>query len=439
MIKSMLSLFRLKTGFAAIVQTMWANVLIMGANLIAGVLTARYLGPQGRGELAALVTTPSLLAVLFNLAIPSALVVYLRADREEQGRLYGAAFAILSILSILTVVCGEAVVGPLLGGNYNPEIVRFAHYALLMAPLGLLQNFLLPGVRAAEDFRAYNRIRYGHPLINVVLIILLGMSGVLTPLTAAIVTLLSGAPLLVWNLHWVIGKYHPTFINIGPPARRLLSYGVRAFGGDLFGSIAGQFDRLILLAIFQPAMLGIYVVAVNLSRVIGMLSSSISTVLLPKIAGIREDQIGSKVEQMAAVCTMLSALAVVVLLIAGPLLLRLLYGMDFVSGALAFRLLVVEASLGGIATVMNQAFLALGKPGTITGLQGISVVLSISLLLLLAPRYGLEGAGSALLIGTSARFILTYMSLGRLLNRKSIRLWLGYREILGFVATGLQR
>jgi O-antigen/teichoic acid export membrane protein len=50
--------------------------------------------------------------------------------------------------------------------------------------------------------------------------------------------------------------------------------------------------------------------------------------------------------------------------------------------------------------------MALGKPGTVTILQGIGLGLSVPLLLVFIPAYGLLGAGFALLCSSTVRAIL---------------------------------
>src|SRR4051794_25842862 len=49
---------------AALLQSMSTQVLVIGINILTGILTARTLGPDGRGAFAAITTWPQLLATL---------------------------------------------------------------------------------------------------------------------------------------------------------------------------------------------------------------------------------------------------------------------------------------------------------------------------------------------------------------------------------------
>ena len=73
-------------------------------------------------------------------------------------------------------------------------------------------------------------------------------------------------------------------------------------------------------------------------------------------------------------------------------------------------ILAIEVVLSGTTWVLAQAFMALGRPGTLTVMQGIGLGLTVPLMLLLIPTYGLEGAGLALLGSTSIRLVFVIVS-----------------------------
>ena len=67
-----------RSGVAATAQTFLANVFILGINAGTGIITARLLGPSGRGELAAMIMWPQFLAYCLTLGVPSALLYNLK-------------------------------------------------------------------------------------------------------------------------------------------------------------------------------------------------------------------------------------------------------------------------------------------------------------------------------------------------------------------------
>ncbi len=89
---------RQMSSVSAVVQSVAAKVLIIGINALTGIITARALRPEGRGELAAMILWPVFLAFALSMGIPSALTFQLRRNPEKQSQLMGAGL-LLGLLS----------------------------------------------------------------------------------------------------------------------------------------------------------------------------------------------------------------------------------------------------------------------------------------------------------------------------------------------------
>lgn len=114
--------------------------------------------------------------------------------------------------------------------------------------------------------------------------------------------------------------------------------------------------------------------------------------------------------------TLVTTLCGAGIMLAGPRLLVFLYGAEYRGAAAILRILVVEVILAGATQVMSQAFMALSRPGVITTLQAIGLLLTVPLMLVLVPRFGIAGAAFALLLSTCARFAFVLASFSRFLN-----------------------
>src|SRR5260370_41915451 len=76
--------------------------------------------------------------------------------------------------------------------------------------------------------------------------------------------------------------------------RILLSYGIRSWGIDLLGTLGVQVDQALVVRLLTPADMGVYVVMLSLSRVLGIIQTSAVTVLFPKAAGLAAAQVISR-------------------------------------------------------------------------------------------------------------------------------------------------
>ena len=410
-------------GFAASVQVLLVNVLILAVNFGTGIITARLLGPNGRGEQAAMILWPQLVGYALTLGLPAALLYNLKRCPDRASRLLPAALLLGTSMGLLATLIGILFI-PLWLIEYSPEVVRTAQWFMLLAPLSLLNLISLHAFLAREEFGMYNVARYLSPLLTLLALVSLALSRELTSYSAALAYLLPGAPVTIWMVIRLWRIYRPVWRDLGSDFKRLTSYGLRSYGLDLLGSqVAGQLDRVLVVGLLNPAAMGLYVVASSLAQMLGVVVAAVAEVLFPKASGRAAEEVIALVARGARVSITVTLLAAVGLVLLGPWVLNLLYGQDFLSAVPVFRILLLESVLGGAAWVLAQAFMALDKPGTVSLMQGIGRGLSVPLLLVLVPRYGLEGAGLAVLVSTVIKLVFVIVSFPLILKTRVPRLW----------------
>jgi antigen flippase len=425
----------LRGGVAAVAQTLFANVFILGINFGTGIITARLLGPLGRGELAAIILWPQALALATTLGLPSALLYNLRRHPDRASQLFSAALLIGALMGGIATVTGVLFI-PWWLTQYSPEVVHFAQWAMFTAPLMLLSlifNFVL---QAREEFTLYNAVRYLNPLATLLVLVSLALIHDLTPFNAALAYLLPTVPIFLWMLVRLWRLYRPNWRGLGWAAKRLTSYGVRSYGVDLLGQLSSYLDRAFVVVLLTPASLGLYTVALSLAQTLNVFQSAAVSVLFPKASGRSVEEAASLAGRAARGSVAPTALAAVGLGILSPWALRMVYGQEFLDAIHVFRLLLFVMVLRSVTYVLVQTFMAVGKPGLVTILQIVSLALSVPLLLVLVPRYGLEGVGSALLISATVRFVIVLASFPLILKVRVPRLILTSADLAAIAAAG---
>ncbi|MEK8090148.1 oligosaccharide flippase family protein [Thermithiobacillus plumbiphilus] len=411
----LLSLLRGETGVGAMVSTLWTNLLIMAINLGTGVLTARMLGPEGRGELAAMTLWPQLLGYMVVLGLPTALVYQAKCQPELQRELMGAALVLSVAMGGISVLFGWWLI-PIWLQHYSPEIVHFAQWMMFVAPLEVTGLVFMAGMQVMSHFTDYNRLRYFTPAFTLLALLLLVVSGNLSPFTATLAYLLAAFPVFLWGLRWTWISFRPVLSSFRSSSEALLSYAWRSAGSSLATVLAPQLDRVLVLGLLSPAAMGLYVVAVSLARTLSSLISPISNVLLPKTAGRAPDEILAVTGRTVRATLALTGAVALPLGLLAPWVLELLYGPGFVEATQVFRILLLDAIFASAGMVLAQAFLAVGKPGFVSILQGVSLILTVILVMLLTPRFGLTGVASAMLISTILRLLMINLSVPRIFN-----------------------
>jgi O-antigen/teichoic acid export membrane protein len=391
-----------RTGQTAVTQTLFANLLIQLTNIGCGILTARLLGPSGRGTLAAIILWPAFLAYALTLGIPVASVYYIRRSPEMASATTAMALLSGTVMGLVASCIGIMIIPHSLHA-YSHQVIHFAQRAVLAAPLSLLGITLQVQAQSANSFRRYNVFRLTPQVLILIALCLEWKLGKLNVYSASLAYLLAGVPVTIWNFIWVWQYFRPRFTAVNQVIRDLTSYGLRAWGADLLGSIASQVDRLLVVSLLAPDLMGMYVVAQSAANLLNVLPSAMVPVLLPTAADRSMSEIVTLTGRAARVTLVALLIAALPLLTIGGFLLHLVYGNRFDGASGVLRLLVAESVLDGVTGVLSQAFLAAGCPGTVAVLQGSGLASAVPLLVWLVPMWGLNGAGAAILLSTTLR------------------------------------
>jgi|GEM_PF-263037 len=432
------SVRRLRAGFAGgglfgnAVSTMLSSVFVLLVNMATGVLTARLLGPDGRGLQAALVLWPQFLAFTTTLGLHSALLYYMKKDPERESALYAAGMLMSLLTGTGAVAIGALIIPPRLSGY--PEWAAAAAVGLTgVVPFIHLVFLSNASLRAREQFRLFNRTRWLIPVMTLAMLLALAASGRLTPLTAAIAYQAAYVPVAVWAVVREIPAFRRMLRNgtasVREAAGRLVRYGTRSYGADLLGNLILYMDQLFLVGLLAPEALGLYTVAVSLSRMLNVFSTSLVAVLFPEASGLPENEAATLSLRVFKISMLAGLAAALALSALAPPALRLLYGAAFMEAIPVFRLLVLEVVAGGAAMVLAQAFMAAGRPGIVSLSHGLGLAVLVPLLLTLVPRHGLIGAGWSLLASAGLRLAYVLIRF-HILYRPGFRaLWPGRDDL----------
>jgi O-antigen/teichoic acid export membrane protein len=391
----------------SVFQTVVGGGLILLISASTGILTARALLPAGRGELAAINLWPYFLAYITSLGMPRALIYLLRSRKEESARLIPTGLIASMLLGCIAAVV-SALLLPFWLHNYSHELIRAAQFCLVTTPAFGMIEAGRAVLEASGSFLASNIVRASQPAATLAMLLCLLAVHHLTPITAGFVYTFAAVPSLVIVLsqvrHLGIGRWRMDITSW----RLLFSYGIRSYGVDILGALAFQLDQVLVIRMLAPAAMGIYGVTLSLSRMLSLFHVSVASVLFPQASGRTQDDIINMTEYSTRVSTLITGGCSVAVSLVGPFLLRVLYGREYSGASLTLDLLLVEVTLSGAVYVLSQAYMAVGRPGIVTTMQAIGLSLSIPMMILLIPRWGINGAAAALLASTLARCLFVY-------------------------------
>lgn len=372
--------------------TAGVNVAVSALGSVGGLLLARGLGPSGRGDLAAIIVWPTLLGHLASVGLPQASCYWISRRPEARRSVLATAVVLMVLLGLAMGIAGFFL-SSYIASSASVLVGLRVNFAV--TPLVFVLATLLSALQATVP-KKWNASRLVQPIAYFVLIVGLWSLGRLTVLTAVASLILS----LVVQLLVVITIARRV---LGPPAgperseaRPLFRYGSRSILSSAPWLVNGSLDQLVLSVTVSSAALGKYAVAVSLSFLAAPVSTAFGTMAFPRIAATSSRSEARGLQRTAVLGCLLTACAVIVpLAILAPWVVEKLFGPGY-SGAVApLRLLSLGAVAFAANQVMSDILRGLGRPLVVAVAEGIAAVVTIGLLAVLIPRYGISGAALA--------------------------------------------
>lgn len=414
-------------------RTLGVQALILIVNILTGVLTARLLGPEGRGIYVAVTLWPPLFSALAVAGLNSAVVYRLRRSPHSMGGIASAALLLGAASALATTVIGACLL-PLFMAKYGAALVIFAQLCLVNVLVNSMQSLIKQTFAGAGQYWYCNLIHLLPQLFHLLGLLAILPFAALSARAAVVALIISSSAAVLVMLPKFIRVVRPQFRGAFGELLQLVSYMFRAMPTDIVFTLATYSDRLVLLPLLAPHELGLYAVAFSFSRVIQFVQPAIMSVFLSHMSAQSEAE--NKLLHDRA-CRVLIACLVpgcALCWFAGEWLLVFAYGAEFAAAMTVFRLLVIEASLGVLSQVTVQLFLARNRPGIVSTIQVIVLCISVAALLTFVPRYGAFGAAICLLGAAAIRWLLLLGALPAVLKVPLPRFYLtrdDFRYVMG--------
>jgi O-antigen/teichoic acid export membrane protein len=391
---------------AGIVTYAFSGLTVV-AYLVSGVVSARALGPDGRGVAVALVTVAQLAGFLFAMGVARSLSYFIARRPADGPALLTTWVLMLLPLSALATAITELLLPTIFATDGSDAIAIgrwFLFTIVLIVGLELIYGLLL----GIEDFVVYNALRLAQPALIAVCFVVLWPLDALTVESALIVSTAATALVLAIGLGRGLAR-----IGAGPPNLRMglrtLWYGVRGQGATVAANVNARLDVAMLPAFVIPASVGLYSVATNVSLIVYQLSNVFAGLVVPAAARDPERSPAKVVGSLWGSLAVAGALALVLALFARPLL-GVVYGDKFRDAAEPLLLLLPGAVLFAGSSILAAGVYAAGRPFTATLAQVIGMVVTIVGLLVFLRAGGITAAALVSTASYAIVFVATLVA-----------------------------
>ena len=382
-----------------------ASLAVKAIGAATGVLAARLLGPEGRGELAVIVFLPTLAAALGGLSLPQAIAFEVSRAPDREAEFIASGVSAALVLGLLEA----AIVIPLVWVFLPADKLQLAPIAaafMVYVPVVYAGCCLLGADQGAGRFRKFSIFQPLSGAVYLAGVLLLAALGKVTPVGCA-VAMLAGAfsvPLLRGaTLRLALSRARAGW----PTARTLLRRGLALHLPALAGLALMRSDMVVLVRTVPAAAIGLY--AAGLAVAVGHIGTANPFVQI----GFRA--VAAERDRARALSTLGRhfRMAQVVVLAGGMLtallahgLIHLAFGPRFAAAVPVAYWLIAATSLWGLAQILDQMLRALERtaPGMASNAVGLALVFAIGIPA--SMRFGIVGMGAALVVAQGANLCL---------------------------------
>lgn len=423
---------------ALIVMT---NLALGGLGLFTGVMTARQLGPVGRGELEAILLWGSFLVTVALWGLSDAVIYFSSRDPQRAGRYWGAAIGCVLVCGVPTLLCGIWFLLPLLKLQSPTVMAVLPWFCTLFFLLFSVSAISLGAIRGAGDFVGWNGVRILPQIGWVIAVVAVAMSQHASAQLFATGFLAAYA---VATVVAVVKVFRCLSIPLSLEVKlwpELLRYGLPSVCGSMPGSLlqGGRIVQLVVASLLDPAILGFLAVGIALGDLMRVIPGAITAVVFPRVAGATNERRVKELTQGTRSTVLLTGVCVVLAIVTSPVTVPLLFGPEFSTAVPLAMIMAVAGGMEGLKMVLAGGVRGFGYPSAIVVSEGVGVVFSVLLLFLLLPLPNGNGAALALVGGNLAATILLIRTATHLASCSVAHLILPSKEDVRMLTSSLQR
>ena len=384
----------LREYWLEITHTAGARVVVMILGIMSISITARWLGPEGRGIVATIITWATLSATLFSLSLGQVSIKHasLLNDGERLNRLFPA------LLKVFLLIAGLGLFGVLLLYQMNIYVGDVEPTFFVVLALFLFFVFSLWGLYTQSLLQIIDRIKqYNYfqmagsviGFISIIVLVVLFDMGAEGMICANLIALF-----FVGILSYRYLRKRSTGISAlrNPLPKRFLSDAIKLHPMTI-GSIMNNSIDIVMIGYFIGSIgVGEYQLAAKMIAMMLIIPQSVSLVLYGKL--VNTGAVNSWEYQGKILIQTISAVFMIgfAAYLVAPFVIPLLAGNEFTNSVPVFQLLLFTLIGKTFSSVMASQWIVRGLFVQASLLTLTIGVLNVTANFLLIPAYGIIGA-----------------------------------------------
>jgi stage V sporulation protein B len=412
-----------------------AAIFIM--NFIAYVLAylsrlvlARNLGPADYGLFYSVFTLVLFFLFFRNLGLNKAMVKYISEFRISKDNdsikttIYSSTFfQIISSVAfgvIFFIISEWLALSYFKNATAAPMLQILIIYTLFSIVFILLKSFF----SAFQRFGIYSTIDVSKNLIILVALLIFFRFGldVFAPVFAYVIV---GPLLFILYLPFVLRTF-PIFkyqiSNFAGLSKKLFVFGIPVLFTGIGAKVIGYIDTIILTHFRSISEVGVYNVVLPTAMMLLFFGSAVASVVFPVFAELWAKNDRKRLNEGVATLQKYLFLIIIPLVFGifgfSDLIIEILFGDNFIGGAMALQILVIGVLFFTVSVVNHNVISAVGFPQSVTKIIFAAALLNVVANIILIPPFGIEGAAVATTASYCLALILSTLKVRQVVNSK---------------------
>lgn len=388
-------------------------------SLFVSIYIARKLGPEQYGTLNFIISFVSI-AGFTLFAIDSLLIKKLNNEPENTEKLLGSAL-VVRIVNALATILFATIASMFFAHNQTTTILvlLFSTFSIFYSVFHIDCYF-----QSRADMKNVTLANLRISIISsIIKILLLSFS---TNITYLLLSYVFDYFMSAVSYIYLYKKFVGNILN-WKANKSIIKYFIFNSWPFTLSAIAAtiyiRVDQIFLKILLGSKAVGLYVVAVRFSEVWFFISSIICASLLPAILNSQKTNYEvfiSRAKRLYSFLFYISILICVFIFISAPIIIKTLYGQEYIPSILLLRIYIWSLIGFFISTALQQVLLAQNKFKTILSLNVIGMILSLLLNYILIPILGVKGAAFANIIAYTLPTIMILSTKEMRDQRKSL-------------------
>jgi O-antigen/teichoic acid export membrane protein len=379
--------------------TLVAKALAIPIGIATSIITARALGPSGRGVLAILLTVQTMAIQFGTLGFNASITYFISRDKNSTASV--ASLALVSAIMLGIVAVG--VVGTV--GLLAPEVlmgnasVTYLYIFLAALPFSFFPQFFQNVFIAQQKLYEFNALDLVSRILQLlgffVVLILLHRGTTEAVWCFVLVTIATGMIYLLQTR-----AVTPLAFRFDPGLfRAMIRYGVKTYIAGLFVFFVTRLNIFLVNSMLGESQVGLYAIALQFMDVLYLLPTTLGLILFPKVSANQDDPgaLTAKVFRFSVLAMALMCGGIA--LVAHPVI-NLLFGEKFLDAVLPLTWLAPGMFALSLSNIILNDLAGRGLPPVVMIAPGVGLVANVALTVGLIHSQGIAAAA----IGSSVAY-----------------------------------